>query len=122
MFLITNNPLVLKKYPKSIKIKGSYKDVLLKGRDYIHQGHRLLIHPLAGSVKPNETPYKSLLLTDKNDQGLDYNSLSLIENAIITTDKFIDLERRLPAQVDQDFQVVDLSLLEAAKENMTITL
>jgi hypothetical protein len=36
--------------------------VLLTVRDHIHSGARLLTHPQAGSVKPYETPYRSVLV------------------------------------------------------------
>ncbi len=56
--LITNNPLVVKCmgdcYPIEF-VDGGYRDVLVKVRDLVYIGHTLYTHPLAGSVKPNET-------------------------------------------------------------------
>ena len=59
--VITNNPLVFEKLKDEHKViykEISYEEILKEARDRIHDGHRLLTHPLSGSVKPNETPYK----------------------------------------------------------------
>jgi len=57
--IITNNEWVHNKYRQLydiIYIEGSYRDVLVKTRDKLHEGHELLTHPLSSSIKPNETP------------------------------------------------------------------
>lgn len=115
--VLTNNPLVLAKYPQARMVKGTYQDVLIQGRNLIHQGHRLVNHPLAGSIKPNETPYKSLLLTAFAAK-LDFASLSLIESAIQAADKFVKLHRNWDQKVDADFQYLDLTLLQTAVEQL----
>ncbi len=91
MILITNNPKVkndetircLKEY-----VDGSYRDVLIAVRDRVHKGHKLLSHPLSGSVKPNETPYKSVLIS-KEAGDMDLDSLQIIEDSIAVCDKFM---------------------------------
>lgn len=78
-FILTNNPLVQEKLGTDYTVQYeeiSYEDVLRKVRDYIHGGHELLTHPLSGSVKPNETPYKSVMLSRKkrrNERKVDGN-------------------------------------------------
>lgn len=66
--IITNNPVVFKKisdrYPVIYK-DVSYGDILKEVRDRVHMGCRLLSHPLSGSVKPNETPYKSIMVEER---------------------------------------------------------
>lgn len=116
MFIVTNNPSV-KDYFRDDEVhfvdKG-YKDVLLKVRDYIHQNHILLTHPLSGSVKPNETPYKSIAveLSDK----LDFESLELIENALMVYDKFQGNEQtpNWTQSIKEDFMVIDFDLIKNA--------
>jgi hypothetical protein len=62
--ILTNNELVRKILGKQYEIaffgECSYRDILIKTRDLVYAGHRLYTHPLAGSVKPNETPYRSV--------------------------------------------------------------
>ena len=79
--IITNNPLVPQMLDEEHEVdysEISYEDVLGKVRDRIHEGHLLLSHPLSGSVKPNETPYKSVMISRKAGK-LDERSLSIIE-------------------------------------------
>lgn len=111
--IISNNPLVWHKYPKTLKILGSFRDVLISARDDIHKGSSLITHSLAGSVKPNETPYKSLIILQKQGK-LDFKSLASIEKGIETYDKFPSLGRDWSNQVLKDFQVIDGDLLESA--------
>lgn len=120
MLLLTNNPMVKDYYREFSDIEVEfidtmgYMDVLKRARDEIHRGQVLLTHPLSGSVKPNETPYKSVAL-DK-DSLHEVDSLWLIENAIATFIKF-EKNRALPQwteQVQQDFMVVDFDLIKNA--------
>ena len=112
---ITNNTAFLEKYENEFDINyydTDLRSILVIVRDMVHEGHIILTHPLSGSVKPKETPLKTVFLTKKKG-ALDADSLTLIENAIITCDKFIDrkisYERAL-----EDFQLIDLSLAESA--------
>jgi hypothetical protein len=111
--------MVWRDFPGTNKVEGTLRDVLQQARNFIHQGHRLINHPLAGSVKPNETPYKSLVLSSSK-VSLDYNSLCLIESAIEVTDKLPLLERNWEEKVDQDFQFIDLTLLRTAIEQLPL--
>ncbi|WP_236876581.1 GrdX family protein [Clostridioides difficile] len=54
--------------------------------DGIHQSYELLSQRLYVSVKTNETPYRTVIL--KKGNRLDINSLTVIEEAIITASKF----------------------------------
>ena len=93
--------------------KGNYMQVLKSTRDYIHAGHELLTHPLAGSVKPNETPYKSIMIaTDK--KRLNLESVKIIEDSIYTCEKFVTTTINGHQDVLIDFQYIDCSLIESA--------
>ena len=66
--VITNNPLVRSRLDDThevIYLELSYEELLKVVRDRIYEGHRLLTHPLSGSVKPKETPYKSVLISER---------------------------------------------------------
>lgn len=77
-------------------------------RDYIHKGHRLLTHPLSGSVKPKETPYKSIIIS-QSATALDIKSLSIIEESIACYHRFC--EREIPEHTHKDFMEIDCSLI-----------
>ncbi len=120
MILITNNPRFQKDPDPRCDteyIPGSYRDVLIVVRDMIHQGHKLLSHPLSGSVKPNETPYKSILIS-KSTGSLDVDSLQIIEDSISTCDKFmknpIEYGYNNQDALLADFSEIDHGLIVAA--------
>ena len=116
--LISNNPQVLAKYPRHTKVvEGGVADVHNAARNQIHQGAVLINHPLAGSIKPNQSPYRSLVVS--TDSGVvDFDSLSLIENALITLRKLPVLNYIHSEEVLADFQLIDLDLLEAAVKSL----
>ena len=91
----------------------TYREVLCKVRDMIYEGHKLLTHPLSGSVKPNETPYKSILV-GKTTGKMDPQDASIIENSIITADKFSVKFPEMPDSVREDFQLIDTTLIKSA--------
>ena len=112
--IFTNNPMAEEKYPLvSVMLKTDVAGVFAAARNEIHQGAVIINHPLSGSVKPNESPYKSLVLS--TDRGaLDFKSLQLIESAEETLRKLPVKNRRYMPQVLEDFQVIDLDLLDSA--------
>lgn len=115
--IITNNIWVFNKYKDTyniLYIDGNYRDVLVKARDKIHEGYELLTHPLSSSLKPNETPYKSVIITDEKGQ-LNYDSVLIIENSIMAFDKFNkDKIKNLNDKMREDFKLIDLTVLESA--------
>lgn len=119
--IITNNPFVQEKEELRDYVRyvdGTYKDVLKTVRDLVQQGYPLLSHPLSGSVKPNETPYKSVLVGTKR-QSLDAWGEEIIEQCIVACEKFPDLHRNWSDRVLSDFQYIDYTLLESAVQGAT---
>ena len=121
MKLITNNPNFLNYKKKDIEV--DYRDVdylkiLEIARDYIHVNYELLTHPLYGSVKPNETIYRSIVL--KSNDNLDHNSVVMISEVIETFTKFRK-NRETPLWTDtvkEDFGVIDYDLITNAIERI----
>ena len=101
----------------------NYGRVLREARDKVHQGYVLISHPLCGSLKPNQTPYKSLLLSKRStDVQETYTSVVLIEQAIADYEKFRDMHPA-PAwscQVLQDFRTVDLSFMQSVTDKLQL--
>ncbi len=115
--LITNNPYVYDKYKDTMELifkeDYNYIEILEFVRDKIHEGYELRTHPLSGSVKPNETPYKSIMIS-KGKGDLDESGLSIAEESILTARKFMT-DKPTPdwtERVLDDFRVIDLSLIE----------
>lgn len=117
--IITNNNKVYEEFKSDHNIyykECSFKDILLYTRDRVHEGYTILTHPLSSSIKPNETPYKSILISDTK-KTLDYKSLMIIENALLTYDKFEKDANHtiiLNDRIRDDFKVVDLSIIKSA--------
>lgn len=114
--IVTNNKYVLDKFKDDFNLifvddESTYMGVLLKIRDLVHLNYKILTHPLSGSVKPNETPYKSVMLEE--GRALDNDSVLLIEGAIQTMQKFQNNERTpdWPEWVRDDCRVVDCDLM-----------
>ncbi|MEG1971911.1 MAG: GrdX family protein [Oscillospiraceae bacterium] len=121
LLIITNNPLVNNRFKENYEVElcdCSYSDILIKVRDLIHAGHKLLSHPLSGSIKPNETPYKTILVT-KSAGSLDFDSLRIIEDSILTCRKFGTNRFHLTEGICEDFMLIDLSLISGALSEST---
>ncbi|MDD3704833.1 MAG: GrdX family protein [Clostridiaceae bacterium] len=120
--IITNNSLVKDKYEKDSNIElvdGKYIDVLKSARNMVHKGAKLITHPLMGSIKPNETPYRSIVVLEGT--SLDIESLAIIESSIATAEKF-QIDNKVPLwneNILEDFRFVDLKLLESALDSIT---
>ena len=117
MKVITNNPLVKEWLENVIDVEYvdcTYREVLVRVRDMVHRGTKLLTHPLAGSVKPNETPYRSIIVTKHQGKQMDMESLEIIENSIVTFDKFAQKDIVWVDEVLYDFQTVDAIIIRNA--------
>ena len=117
--VITNNKKLVEKMKNDHKIlfvDGSSMEVLTKSRDLIHKGHKLLTHPLMGSIKPNQTPFKSVAISIENDDEVDMFSLDIIEQSILSTKKFLDMKplRQWDEMVIEDFSLIDYDLIKNA--------
>ncbi len=117
--ILTNNPLVPAcmegrgLYTVQFQPERSFREILVEARDLVYAGHVLYTHPLAGSVKPNETPYKSLIVS-REPHGFDAQHGEMIASAIAVFDKFKPLGRTFPPSVLEDFQLIDYTLLAGA--------
>lgn len=117
MKLITNNPKFKSEKYRDIDIEyydADYLDILIKVRDLVYRNYELVTHPLYGSVKPNETIYRSVVIKEGN--VLDLNSVNLASEAIGTFEKFRK-NRRVPnwtESVRDDFSVIDHDLISNA--------
>ena len=115
--MITNNQLVSSSFEGQLPITfltDSYLDVFYCVRDLVHKGHVLLTHPLSGSIKPDQTPYKSVLVSETANATLDFESLELIEHCIETAKKFPLSNQVLSEKVLADFRLVDYYLIETS--------
>ncbi len=114
LLIVTNNPLVGEKLSRfEQQICESYEGVLQAVRNRVHAGARIITHPLAGSVKPGESPYRSVAI-DISGEQLDMQSLEIIESALERFTIMVNAKtykRKYNDRILQDFQVIDGQLL-----------
>ena len=121
--IITNNPKILEEISsKNIEIsyfeQADFMEISYKARDFIHLGYKLLTHPIVSSIKPYETPYKTIVLAYNNGE-IDLESIELIENSIELLKNFLDKPRRkLTKNIDEDFKLIDYKLISEAIESI----
>lgn len=122
ILLLTNNPLVAEKLqteaPMVFDGSMDYMGILREARNRIHQGAVLLTHPLSGSIKPSETPFKSILLKEGGKQ-LDASSLQIIEDALVLAQRMITQarNRQWTEKILADFQLIDYDLIRHGLEH-----
>ena len=115
--MLTNNPIAAELF--SVQYNVEFFDeivlvLLMAARDYVHLGHKLLTHPQASSIAPNQNPYRSLIITDEAF-SLDLESLKLIEAAIAVYSKINTKKADIPQDVAKDFMVIDCEMIKAVK-------
>ncbi len=111
-FILTNNYNLSDIDCKKVFLEGTAMDVLLKARDYVHRGHRLISSPIGASVRMLMSPVKSILIS--SDIGrLDEESLLVIEQAI-EKQKEINYKRGEDISNKEDYILVDKDLISAA--------
>ena len=116
--IVSNNKLVkenLSSYFEIIFVEGNLLQTMEKARNLIHKGYRLLTHPLSGSIKPNHTPYKTIVL-EKREGKVDVDSLLIMEDSI---SRVISLLRDRPVpdwpeKYLKDFRLIDYDLIRNA--------
>lgn len=119
IIIITNNAIVYENFNNKFTvnlINGTATEVLFKVRDFIHCNHRLLTHPLVSSIKPNEMPFRTIIISKQRDNNIDMESLELIENSISTTNKFMK-DFGIPnwnESILKDFQLIDFDIINNA--------
>ncbi len=119
--IITNNPLVVKFYEGDFDVQYfdiPIKEIMQKVRDLCGEGHELLTHPLSGSVKPGETPYKSVLVSVEKGK-CDVEGFQMAQTAMDACDKFSSMHKEWSPSVLDDFQLVDYTLISSGIESAT---
>lgn len=119
MQIITNNPTI-RNHITSCPIQfvdGAIDAVFEQVRQLIiNDKISLLTHPLSSSLKPNETVYKSVILTTTPGKAIDLTSLEMIERAALVHEKFQKNQHtpEWPQSILDDFALIDLDLMQQA--------
>lgn len=77
--------------------EDTYREILVRARDLVYIGHRLCNHPLYGSLRPHETPHRTVVLSDR-PQTPDGEECLIMSEAITRIDTFTPPDgRRCPS-------------------------
>lgn len=115
--IITNNPAVVNAYPDEARFRETdVSGVFAAVRDMVHMGAALVSHPLSGSVKPWESPYKSVAVSPPPG-SLCLDSLDRIESAIGMLRGRGARRADCDARALEDFAAIDLDIIKSAMES-----
>ena len=97
-----------------IILLNTYEEVLIKVRDMVYDRHLLLSHPQASSLKPNQTPYRSVVVYPKGNED-NVKDIMLIEKCLEGYYQWQDIApspKSYAPKVDNDFKTIDLSVVD----------
>ena len=119
--LITNNNRVYDKYKDKLACiyAKDYEDTLIKVRDYVYNKHQLLTHTQASSLKPNQTPYRSVLIYPADEDNT--KDILLIEKCIEVFNSWQEIAKTpldYKENVREDFKTIDLSVIDNIMDRM----
>ena len=114
--IVTNNDYVFDKYKNdtNVILADNYEDVLIKTRDLVYDKHVLLTHPQASSLKPNQTPYRSVIVYPKGEED-NTDSIMMIDKCIQVYREWQEISpspKSYAPKVEHDFKTIDLSVIE----------
>lgn len=79
---ITNNPYIIKMGISCVEAKqGNVLELLSYVGKEVKNGYKLITHPLTGSIRPDISPYKSIIISSSKG-NIDLESMKIIENSI----------------------------------------
>ena len=118
--LVTNNPLCREIFSELCPVlfveADTCTDMLIRIRDMVYSGYRLLTHPLSGSVKPNETRYKSVLLSLTPEKEAEAADVMMISDAVTAAQKLKKKDLDYPENILADLQLIDYTLIAGAMD------
>lgn len=113
--VVTNNPL-LKEEDEVLFVEGTFRDVLVKVRDLVYEGHKLVTHPLFASSRMMFSPFRTVIVGERQEKPSEFEC-QIIENSIQSYDIATAHRNRQPEH-DDDYAFLDQSLYQAALEEL----
>ena len=139
--ILTNNPDLEGLAPQNMRsflINGEASTVLTAARDRIHLGAKLLAHPMAGRLRPNETPYMTVFLAEKGSRpaaeqapgdawpmaeishevSLELPSLEIIEYCLAEERKYASMPKKYDDALLSDLRFISCELAKVVLEEL----
>lgn len=109
--IVTNNQLI---QSPDIFVPGNFRDVLIRVRDLVYEGHELLTSPLFASIRMQFSPVRTIILSDAKIPVKDnFASQEMMACAIEKYDSLM-AARKPDERHYEDYQVMDKELFLAA--------
>ena len=115
------------------QLVASLGKLLGGGCDRIHLGAKLLAHPMAGRLRPNETPYRTVVLDlgqenasassahrRPQDPHIDLTSLEIIEYCLAEEEKYAPMRIKYDAQLLPDLQFISCEIFRSILEELKV--
>lgn len=120
--MVTNNPLAAEAFSGRCRVEcdtaAPYREVLRRARDLVYIGHVLYTHPLYGSLRPHETPCRTVVLSAA-PQAPDMESAYIMSEAMRVCDHFTPADpAAMTPDILRDYRMIDLDLIRHATEHM----
>ena len=90
------------------------KAILVTNNDRVYEKYKLLTHPQASSLKPNQTPYRSVVVYPKGEED-NMKDIMLIDKCIQVYQEWQDIApspKSYQEKVANDFKTIDLSVID----------
>ena len=97
---------------------ASAAEILAAARDRVHLGAKLLAHPMAGRLRPNETPYMTVVLEDR-EGPLDLPSFEIIEYCLAEEKKYENSRKKYDALVLPDLRFINCEIFKSILEELS---
>ncbi|MCG8531776.1 MAG: GrdX family protein [Desulfovibrionales bacterium] len=114
--IVTNNSLIVDAYSSECPVvfveEMDVLSVLQKACTLVCDNHDLLSHPLSGSLKSNQTPFKTIVLDDETPTRPE--SIECIMKAIRAVEDFgiVSSPQTWPSNIIHDFKLIDKSFVD----------
>ena len=117
LLILTNNPMAAERYADRGEIRfypdDNYRQLLVRVRDLIYIGHRLKNHPLYGSLRPHETPYRTVVVSGEIFTP-DMEECAILSDSLTRLDSFVLVDKaNIPDKILHDYQLIDCSLVDS---------
>lgn len=119
MIAVTNNPLMKDEPDITIEfVEGTFRDVLVRVRDMVYEGHELITHPLFASLGMMWSPFRTVIVGERRARSTEFE-LNTVEEAIASYDQVTQGRLRQP-QHDDDYAWMDRDLYRSALEEVAM--
>ena len=76
-------------------VEGTFRDVLVKVRDMVYSGHKLVTHPLFASSRMMFSPFRTVIVGDEPGE-VSPEECQIAEESIISYENLTARRRRQP--------------------------